>query len=180
MAGLGEACSHISALLFTAEANTQFRNDTSCTSTLCSWTAVNTKKCEYAPICKTDFTTTQKRRKTTNGFLNTVPLSTVHNQEPTEEKLLEFYRQLSSECEKKSCNIINCTRRPGFCDMHVPQSESGCLPNPLSSLFNERFLCTLFLQLLERSKEVFPNITISSEQVKLPEKSTIDQSHCKL
>ena len=102
MAGLGEACSNISALLFTAEANTQFRNDTSCTSTICSWTAVKTKKCEYAHICKI--------------VSNTVPLSTVYNQEPTEKELQELYRQLS-EC-KKNPAIIPIV--PGFCDMYVP------------------------------------------------------------
>ena len=37
MAGLGEACSHVAALLFTIEANTRYRNSVSCTSQLCAW-----------------------------------------------------------------------------------------------------------------------------------------------
>ena len=37
MAGLGEACSHIGALLFTLEANTQIKKRLSCTSLPCSW-----------------------------------------------------------------------------------------------------------------------------------------------
>ena len=32
MAGLGEACSHVAALLFTMEINTRLLNNTSCTS----------------------------------------------------------------------------------------------------------------------------------------------------
>ena len=43
-AGLGEACSHISALLFAVEANTRFIKNTSCTSTSCVWLAPNTNK----------------------------------------------------------------------------------------------------------------------------------------
>ena len=35
MAGLGEACSHIAALLFVLEANTKMQKNTSCTSRLC-------------------------------------------------------------------------------------------------------------------------------------------------
>ncbi len=37
MAGLGEACSHISALLFAAEAHTKLAQETSCTSESCKW-----------------------------------------------------------------------------------------------------------------------------------------------
>ena len=43
MAGLGEACSHISALLFAAEPNTQMRKNVSCTYTPCSWLAPSIK-----------------------------------------------------------------------------------------------------------------------------------------
>ena len=37
MAGLGEACSHIAALLFAAEAYTKLSKDSSCTSEPCRW-----------------------------------------------------------------------------------------------------------------------------------------------
>ena len=50
-AGLGEACSYISALLFSTETNTQIRKNTSCTSPSCTWLAPSVKKAEYAPIC---------------------------------------------------------------------------------------------------------------------------------
>lgn len=37
MAGLGEVCSHVAAVLFTAEVNTQVKNCTSSTSFPCAW-----------------------------------------------------------------------------------------------------------------------------------------------
>ena len=37
MAGLRETCSHVAALLFTAEANFQFKQQTSSTSLPCAW-----------------------------------------------------------------------------------------------------------------------------------------------
>ena len=75
MAGLGEACSHISAILFAAEANTQVRKNTSCTSTPCSWVIPSIKKVDYALICKTDFTTPQKRRKTIGNDAASPPIA---------------------------------------------------------------------------------------------------------
>ena len=37
MAGLGEACSHVAAILFVLEGNTQIKQQFSCTSLPCSW-----------------------------------------------------------------------------------------------------------------------------------------------
>ena len=81
------------------KANTQLRNDASYTSTLCSWSAVSTKKFECAPICKIDFTTPQKKRKSATGdFSNTVPVSTAPDQEPVEEELQELYGYNNDSC----------------------------------------------------------------------------------
>ena len=82
-----------------------------------------------------------------------------------------------SECVKKPAllSIV-----PGFCDKYIPRSESGCLPKPLTSFFDERLLEASFPQLLDKSEEVFQNITISSEQAKVLEKSTRVQSRSKV
>ena len=37
MAGTGEACSHIAALLYAVMAKTKLRNEVACTSVLCKW-----------------------------------------------------------------------------------------------------------------------------------------------
>ena len=50
MAGLGEACSHIAAVLFTMEANTRIRGNVSCTSELCSWLPANSQTVQYATV----------------------------------------------------------------------------------------------------------------------------------
>ena len=60
IAGVGEACSHIAALLFAAETNIQMMKNTSCTSVLCSWLAPSCR-IEYAPISQIDFMTPQER-----------------------------------------------------------------------------------------------------------------------
>ena len=69
MAGLGEACSHIAALLFTLEANTQMKKRLSCTSLPCSWLPPSFRSVPYAPISEIDFSTPrQKRTKTCETF----------------------------------------------------------------------------------------------------------------
>ena len=60
MAGLGEACSHIAAVLFALEANTQVKKSMSCTSLPCTWLPPSFQSVTYAPIAKIDFK--QKRK----------------------------------------------------------------------------------------------------------------------
>ena len=65
MAGLGEACSHIAAILFTLDSNTRTKQSTSCTSLPCSWLPPTLSNVPYSEIADIDFSTpAQKRRKT--------------------------------------------------------------------------------------------------------------------
>ena len=63
MAGLGEACSHIAALLFTLEANTHMKKRLSCTSLPCAWLPPSFRSVPYAPISEIDFYSQKKRNE---------------------------------------------------------------------------------------------------------------------
>ena len=63
MAGLGEVCSHISALLFTIGAQTKFQKDVSCTSQACQWLPPTLKNVKYAAISDIDFSAPSTKRK---------------------------------------------------------------------------------------------------------------------
>ena len=63
MAGLGEACSHIVALLCAAEAHTKMIKNTSCTSQPRARLSPNMVNINYAPIADNDFSTTIAKRK---------------------------------------------------------------------------------------------------------------------
>ena len=63
MAGLGEACCHISAVFFVLEATTKMQKNVSCTSQLCSSLPPRMQKVEYAPISHIDFSIPAKKRK---------------------------------------------------------------------------------------------------------------------
>lgn len=63
MAGLGEACSHIAALLFAAETYNRLNKDVSCTSQPCAWLPPNIRSVKYAPISDINFTAPPTKRK---------------------------------------------------------------------------------------------------------------------
>ena len=65
MAGLGEACSHIAAILFTLDANTRTKQMTSCTSLPCSWLPPTLSSVPYAQIADIDFSAPMQKRKKT-------------------------------------------------------------------------------------------------------------------
>ena len=66
MAGLGEACSHIAAILFTLEANVQARKSLLCTSMPCSWLPPSFKSVAFAAISDIDFSDPERRMKAAN------------------------------------------------------------------------------------------------------------------
>ena len=61
-----EACSHIAAVLFTIEGNTQAKKRYKCTSFLCSWHPPSFRAIPFAKLADIDFSTLlQKRKKIT-------------------------------------------------------------------------------------------------------------------
>ena len=64
MAGLGETCSHIGALLYWIEYAIQKRDEGSCTSRANKWTEPRTtKQVPYLQLDAIDFTSSEKRMK---------------------------------------------------------------------------------------------------------------------
>ena len=100
MAGLGEACSHISALLFDLEATTKMKKNASCTSQLCSWLPPSMQKVEYAPISHIDFSTPAKKRRSMIDDESVelyksaaAPASSSKVPKPTQDELNGLYKQ---------------------------------------------------------------------------------------
>ncbi len=62
MAGLGEACSHLAALLFMMEGNTQHKMRMACTSWPCYWLPPSFREVPYSQLADMDFVTPKKER----------------------------------------------------------------------------------------------------------------------
>ena len=61
MAGLGEACSHIAALLFAVEVHNRLKD--TCTTQPCKWLSPTMQNVPYAPISDISFTAHATKRK---------------------------------------------------------------------------------------------------------------------
>ena len=133
MAGIGEACTHIAALLFTAETNTQIKSHFSCTSLPCTWLPSSFQKVPYAEI---DFTTARKKRKFSLDIPSTseesvdkhAPRKKVYNvPKPTEEDKREFFLALS----KSNRSPVILALIAEFNDSYVPIYETSRTHNSL-------------------------------------------------
>ena len=99
MAGLGETCSHIAALLFTVEANTQVKQRIAYLSAMLVASS-NFRSVSYAQLADIDFSTPQQKRKkndinssTSGGECSKA--ANVSTLTPSPEELLSLYADLS-------------------------------------------------------------------------------------
>ena len=107
MAGIGEACSHISALLFAAETHTRFVKNTACTSLPCGWLPPTLQNVTYKPISGIDFTSPKtKRKKMMEGKESSAPSTSHFVQPPTEQQMKAFFDELE-ESGKPSIILKN-------------------------------------------------------------------------
>ena len=74
MAGLGETCTHIAAVLFYLEATARIQGaTTTCTQQACQWIIPSYfKKIEYLPIKDIDFTSAQAKKRKLDQIIDTV------------------------------------------------------------------------------------------------------------
>ena len=162
MAGIGEACTHIAALPFTAEANTQIKSQFSCTSLPCSWLPSSFQKIPYAEISQIDFTTPRKKQKfsldippaSEESVDKHAPKKKVYNvPKPTEEDKREFF------LANRSPVILALIAE--FNDSYVQIYETGIIPKPLTELNDAAAMKLKYPDLLQQCREVFSSVSFS-------------------
>lgn len=87
MAGLGEACSHIAALLFTLEKSTRHQQNTTCTSLPCAWLPPSYQAVSYSKIAGIDFITTRLKSKRSKSDPNLTSNPATPKSNPTENEV---------------------------------------------------------------------------------------------
>ena len=109
MAGLGETCTHIVAVLFYLEATARIQGKQTCTQRKCNWILPSfLKNVEYLPVKNIDFTSTRKWKRNIDAVIDTgdtVQLSrlsspSTHERQsttttPSDSHLEDFYEKLS-------------------------------------------------------------------------------------
>lgn len=153
MAGLGEACSHVAALLFCAEAQVRLDTNVSCTSRPCSWLRPTMRNVNFAPISDIDFTKPKTKRRrvlenltnSTANSSNTATITTATVPSPTKSELTVLYKSLSKAGKPALISII-----PKFCDEYDIHTK---LPSPFSDLFQSNLLDASYTELLEKCND---------------------------
>ena len=91
MAGLGEACSHVAAVLFAAEANSITKRQFSSTSLPCSWLLPTFRSVQFAEVHNIDFTIPQHKRKSSSHTCDdTSKKRKIEIPAPTEDDIKSF------------------------------------------------------------------------------------------
>ena len=177
MAGLGEACSHISAILFTLDANTQVRKTFSCTSLLCSWLPPTFKSVPFAQIADIDFSVPSHKKKRslepeqTSSAIVAEPCKLT----PSSQDLDTLYKKLSEAGKPVILSLV-----PKYCETYVPLCEQEILPKPLTDLFKEEYLDLSYPDLLACCESCYDGLTITTEQSKAVEQKTKQQCGSKV
>lgn len=108
MAGAGEVCSHIAAVLFAVEAHVRVRSAVSCTGKENSWLPPSTKNVEFKKMSDIDFCSSKTKKRKLDGILQeqnqTTPNSSFEKQiagrpavpSATPSELDSFYKELQS------------------------------------------------------------------------------------
>ena len=183
MAGLGEACSHIAAILYYLEALARMEGMRTCTQEECQWIIPSyLKKVEYLPIKEINFTSAKgKKRKLDemiDGNSNERPLPKVAPQgkRSTETELALLFDELS--CGGTKPGVLSLTSDHSA--VYVPKLMCDGFPQPLTSLKQPQYVQMNYLELLEQCDSVTCTLDISGEMAAKVEQATRSQSSSKL
>ncbi len=180
MAGLGEACTHIGAVLFYLEASTKRSSEQSCTQSKCQWLIPSyQKEIPYLPIKDLDFSSAKKKHKaqatsTTNQMDPKSKQEGCSVSKPDNFEMNSFFKKLSeSETRPAILSIVS-----PYSDNYIPKAVQPNFPKPLQQLYDEKYLKLDYLQLLAVCEE--KSIILTKEMAVAVERDTRTQSSCNL
>lgn len=177
MAGLGEACTHVAAVLFAAEANSITKWQFTSTSLPCSWLPPTFRSVKFAEIKNIDFLTPQHKRKlSTSESDDKCKKKKFEILPPTEEQLQNHYINITKTSGKPSLLSLV----PGMNQLFIPKYVSGELPKPLTHLYDENALSLPLPELLLKCEEIYDSISVSVTQANFVEEETRKQSNSKI
>jgi len=74
MAGLGEVCTHVAAVLFFLETSARLQGKVTCTQEQCQWVIPSyQKEIPYAPVKDLDFTSAKGKKKIDHALADPTP-----------------------------------------------------------------------------------------------------------
>jgi hypothetical protein len=180
MAGLGETCTHIAAVLFYLEAMARLQGKQTCTQNKCEWIIPSyLRNVEYLPVKDIDFTSARKRKRNLDEAINAidrdVPVQAIGSKDQSyNPDLNTFFNDLS--CAGSRPAILSLV--PSYCSAYVPKRMLPTFPEPLSLLHRSEYMALEYHELLMACEAV--EITVTKEMATSIEEETRNQSNSKL
>ncbi len=113
MAGLGEVCTHVAAVLFYLEALFRIQGKETCTQQSCKWILPSfSANVEYLPIADIDFTSAASKKLKLDDMINSV------GETSSTLEIVEVKRKKIPSCEEMDCFYEHLSRvkaSPLFC-----------------------------------------------------------------
>lgn len=188
MAGLGEACTHIAALLFAIEASVKLRDSKTVTEEKAYWLLpTSVKGVKYKECSEIDFTSAKTLKKkldckldlcaTSNSSACTPKGAATYKSkipEPTENELSALFEGLYNTNSKPAILSLIAP----YSDDYIPQPMKENFPTVLTELRDENAIQLNYSELLKQCQNT--EISVTAEQAKVVENATREQSNSKL
>ena len=192
VAGLGEACTHVGAVLFYLETSTKVNNGVSCTQQKCQWVIPSfQREIPYLPVKELDFTSAKGKQKKIDSAIsqhsssNATEASSTSTSVSLTGNLATVAKPISSEVDDFFLKLSKCNTKPAilsivdpYSDKYVPKVAQPSFPTPLPQLYDDKYLAYGYIQLLKASEEI--DITLTDKMVGSVEMETRDQSKSNL
>ncbi|XP_076034152.1 uncharacterized protein LOC143020978 [Oratosquilla oratoria] len=185
MAGLGESCTHVAALLFSVGATIKLRDSRTVTQSKSYWLLTGSLKGVSYKQCKDiNFTSAKKKKLDRNidSCLETdipnpcVNKKYIKNQipDPIDIELASFFKSLSSTSTKPALLSL-CEP---YCEQFAPKSVSLDFPTVLTELKEESAIQLPYDELSNKCRSI--NLTVTEDQATAVERETREQASSKL
>ncbi|XP_060084947.1 uncharacterized protein LOC132564294 [Ylistrum balloti] len=184
MAGLGESCTHISALLFTIEGTVKVRDSKTVTQEPTYWMLPSAGKVYYNETRNINFASAKSQKRKFDNTLaspnschvnknnfSTKTTSTISD--PTAEEMSVFYQPLYKTGVK--CAVLSLI--PSYADDYVPKFMSNKYPMVLTELRNENTFNLNYMELLDECSKV--DISVNQNEADAVQLATLDQANSK-
>ena len=182
MAGQGETCTHVAAVLFYLKAICRMQGVETCTQKECGWLVPSyMKTVQYQAVKDIDFTSACGKKRKFDEMIEDDSLQSSFDETtssqgcpPTDSEMGELFEKLSLTGTKPA--ILSLVAP--YSDKYVPKSSLDVFPKPLKCLQQPSYLQLPYHELLRICETV--SIEVTDKMAKSLESETRSQSKCSL
>ena len=184
MAGLGEICTHVAALLFAIEATVKVRDSKTVTEEKAYWLLpAGVSGATYREVSDIDFTSAKTKKKLLDLSISScssppIPARSASKASSvpvaTQQDMLAFCEQLHQT--GKRVGILSCMS--SFSDDYVPSSLNDNFPTPLTELLDDKCYDLNYAELVSVCESL--HVSVSEKEAEAVEAATREQAMSKL